>query len=586
MESSPAPNWSAALALAANPANPSEPNIQGVIQRQGTLVVPWDAKLMPKQQRFAPQRSIPDLKLPPNQIFLACSAPTKAIESRNRKSDARPLRTSEREREIDRELLDMADDSSMDLDTVEDLQQKMEAVIGEEFNLNVEPSTGDSSWVKWERAIILMVKAGDAQENEALPWAAERQRKRKLRQRGLKRAYEGTMSLNSRKKRQKQDMLSYCPSKSRCFFAGDHLARTDQHDQDKYRHIKTLGRGGQGTAHLLKSRTTGALIVCKVIYKDQRHYQDHFAYKRGDELYILRDALLPNPRIISIHSALTSSTHIQLYLEYCDGGDLSSLIRKFHHRWNHETREWNYHRIPEAFIWHVLLQLAEALAYIHHGRDHRDLNTQPANKDWLSVIHRDVKPHNVFLRRNARSNNPAHAAAHDEEPYPNVILADFGLAIRARLPGIEPTSDDHCGTERFQPPETPHHSQKGDVYSLGATIFKMLTGTLPEEPDLPNNINASDDDDEGFENWEAALVRMEAESAPGGFEEPWPYSRELVRWVARCVEFEHKVRVGSQELVEGVLGAEARREGEWEGLPGWVWEEENGYRGGKGWSQM
>ncbi|KAL9582544.1 MAG: hypothetical protein Q9212_003239 [Teloschistes hypoglaucus] len=607
MASNAAPHWSAELALAANPANPpegqqtlavswpanppppSEPNIPGVNQGQGTPIVRWESKSMPKEQKSAPQQNAPDLDLPPNQLFLACSAPTKAIESRNSKPDARARRTSEREREVDQELRDMMDDSSMDLDTLEDLELKMKAVIGDSLELHHEPSTGDSSRAKRRYQSVLGSRVfkdilgemglgdhtrgrgkpyvelsshysgellnthlcsqpGDSQNDEALPWAAERQRqRRKLRQRGLKRAYEGTSSLKSRRKKQKQEMLSDGPTKSRRFFAGNNLARTDQQKQDTYDQIKTLGRGGQGTAHLLKSRTTGALLVCKVIYKEIKHHQDHFAYKRGDELFFLRNALLPNPRIINLHSALTSSTQIQLYLEYCDGGDLSSLIRKFHHRYNHETREWDYYRIPECFIWHVFLQLAEALAYIHHGRDHRDSSTQPSNKDWLSVVHRDIKPHNILLRRNAASANPAHAAAHNEEPYPNVILADFGMAIRARLPGSEPTSDQHCGTERFQPPEKPLHSQKGDVYSLGATICKLLTGDLPEEPDLPNNINASDDDDEGFENWEAALVRMEEESAPRGFEEPWPYSRELVRWVARCVEFEHKDRKKKKE---------------------------------------
>ncbi|KAI4103127.1 MAG: hypothetical protein L6R37_004013 [Teloschistes peruensis] len=588
---------------------------------------------MPKQQRSAPQRNVPVLDLPRNQIFLACSAPTKPVEPRNNKSNpvvslnARALRRRERERAIEQELLDEMDDSSLDLNTVEGLQLKIDTVIGQSFDSHIEPSTGNSSRLKHRYRTVLGSRVfkeifgemglgdhsrgqgkpcvelssdfsgellnthlcsqpGDPQKEVALPWTAERQRERKLRRRGLKRAYEGSTALGSRRKRQKQEMLSDGPSESRRFFAGDDLIRTDQRDQDKYERIKTLGRGGQGTAHLLKSCTTGTLIVCKVIYKDKKQYQDWFAYKRGDELFFLREALRPNPRIISLYSALTSPSSIQLYLEYCDGGDLSSLIRKFHRRYNEETREWEYYRIPESFIWHVFLQLAEALAYIHHGRDHRDPNTQPSNKDWLSVVHRDIKPHNVLLRRNSASDNPVHAATHGEEPYPNIILADFGMAISAREPGVEPTSSRHCGTERYQPPEKPHHSQKGDVYSLGAIICKLLTGDLPEENDLPTNINGCDDDDEGFENWEAALICLEADSACAEFEEPWPFSRELVRWVGRCMELEHGIRVGSLELVEGVLWAEARRGGGGEGFPEWVWGEEGGYMGGKGWSQM
>ncbi|KAI4103204.1 MAG: hypothetical protein L6R37_003960 [Teloschistes peruensis] len=95
----------------------------------------------------------------------------------------------------------------------------------------------------------------------------------------------------------------------------------------------------------------------------------------------------------------------------------------------------------ESFIWHVFLQLAEVLAYIHHGRDQRYPKTQLPKKDWISVVYRDIKPYNVLLRRNTASDNPAHAAAYDKEPYPNIILADFGVAIRARLRGFEPSAE-------------------------------------------------------------------------------------------------------------------------------------------------
>ncbi|KAL8763379.1 MAG: hypothetical protein Q9194_007360 [Teloschistes cf. exilis] len=379
----------------------------------------------------------------------------------------------ERERAIEQELLDETDDSSLDLNTVEGLQLKTDTVIGQSFDLPIEPSTGNSSRLKHRYRTV----------------SGSRVFKEIFGEMGLgdDSRGQGSTSLESRRKKQKQEMLSDGPSESRLFFASDGLIRTDQRDQDKYERIKSLGRGGQGTAHLLKSRTTGALIVCKVIYKDEKHYQNY---------------------------------NIQLYLEYCDGGDLSALIRKFHRRYNEETREWDYYRVPESFIWHVFLQLAEALAYIHHGRDHRDPKTELPKENWLSVVHRDIKPHNVLLRRNATSHNPVHAATHDEPPYPNIILADFGMAISAREPGVEPTSSRHCGTERYQPPEKPHHSQKGNVYSLGAIICKLLTGDLAEENDLPTNINGCDDDDEGFEDWEAALMRLEADCAGAEFEEP------------------------------------------------------------------
>ncbi|KAL9031098.1 MAG: hypothetical protein Q9180_006838, partial [Flavoplaca navasiana] len=94
----------------------------------------------------------------------------------------------------------------------------------------------------------------------------------------------------------------------------------------------------------------------------------------------------------------------------------------------------------------------------------------------------DIKPCNIFLQR-----APPHPDHPGPEPYPKIVLADFGLAKQAQKFDEPPTSDNWMGTYVFQPPELPHHSTKGDVWSAGAIIFLMMAGYIPTE-NLPEHI--------------------------------------------------------------------------------------------------
>ncbi len=91
----------------------------------------------------------------------------------------------------------------------------------------------------------------------------------------------------------------------------------------------------------------------------------------------------------------------------------------------------------------LMLQVAEALAYAHQ----------------LGVLHRDIKPSNLLL-----------------DAAGSVWVTDFGLA---KLEGSDgPTrAGDIVGTIRYMPPERfdGWSDRRGDVYSLGATFYEMLT---------------------------------------------------------------------------------------------------------------
>ena len=133
--------------------------------------------------------------------------------------------------------------------------------------------------------------------------------------------------------------------------------------------IRLIGQGGEGEAWLMRSVADNSLVVRKV-FRD-------WPQKWGEplEVKILNEILPKHCSLISLYYySLKPEEHkLHMYYEYCSGGSLESLIPK-----------GKLGSLPESFIWLVFIQLAEALEVLHY------LGTQ-------KVVHRDVKPDNVFL---------------------------------------------------------------------------------------------------------------------------------------------------------------------------------------------
>ena len=199
--------------------------------------------------------------------------------------------------------------------------------------------------------------------------------------------------------------------------------------------VRELGRGSEGTATLVRNRHTGAYYVGKNL----RRYtlldgQPEEVRIRTFYMPLHHRSLLELPMWYFV--AGNSSGGCKIYYEYCAGGDLSRLI----------PRDAAEH--PESFIWHVFIQLAEALNAMHNGGNQR-------------TIHRDVKPENIFLKWPYRRNHP----------YPTIKLGDYGLATTMEVSNT-------AGTWQFIGPEI-QCSTKGDVWALGAVIHELCHGFGP-----------------------------------------------------------------------------------------------------------
>lgn len=348
-------------------------------------------------------------------------------------------------------------------------------------------------------------------------------------------------------------MMSSIARTGKKYYGGPDLERFAFSDKEHYTAIKRLGAGSEGTAHLVKNRRSGAVVVCKVI----PHLENH--NHAESELFFLRDALHRHSRIINLQAALVNHCQTELYLDYCDGGDMATFIEANHWKLNDAY-------IPEAFVWHAFLQLSEALAFIHHGFDRNApfVSGKPElPEQWLAVIHRDIKPANILLQR-ARP-DPDHPGL---EAYPRLVLGDFGMALQATEFNSPPSSYYSVGTYVYQPPECPLHSPKGDVWSIGATVFEMCMGRVPF--DVDQKPEWAEENADAFREWCYTLSRGELEdmfriTEPG-------YSRELQRCLMGALEVAVEWRMSSLELMRTVECSWGRKESVWEPLHPLVFE--------------
>lgn len=225
------------------------------------------------------------------------------------------------------------------------------------------------------------------------------------------------------------------------------VSSSDRTIEQGYKIICKLDEGGQGKTEVVKRKFDNRVFVRKT----QKRFQMHGSIP--EEMHILENVLSPHPSLVAFDHCnyIKKNSSLVLYFEHCEGGDLSDYVP------NPSGK-----RVSENFIWHCFQQLADALAFLHYGYDRKAKD--PYIPRWQPVIHRDVKPENVFLRYKLSK----------KFPNPDVVLGDFGLAT---LTGV---SRD-CGTYKWVGPElgSDRITAKSDVWGLGAVIHALAHGEGP-----------------------------------------------------------------------------------------------------------
>jgi serine/threonine-protein kinase len=206
----------------------------------------------------------------------------------------------------------------------------------------------------------------------------------------------------------------------------------------KYVVVDCIGRGGNGV--VFKARHTlmpQRYVALKTLDSRNLHRSDDAMARFRREIDIV--ARLEHPNVVRAYDVLQTRVHLYLVLEYIAGRDLGTLVR-----------QRGPLPIPEAVDY--VVQAARGLAYAHK----------------CGVVHRDLKPANLLLTSDGV-----------------VKLSDLGLArFYIHEPDDELTNKGLClGTPEFMAPEQAEDSSRADhrsdLYSLGATLFHLLTGELP-----------------------------------------------------------------------------------------------------------
>jgi serine/threonine protein kinase len=215
-----------------------------------------------------------------------------------------------------------------------------------------------------------------------------------------------------------------------------------------YRLVGLLGEGGMGVVYLAEQASPVHRRVALKLVKPGRHAASILRRFETERDTLAR---LDHPNVARIHDAgVSESGHPFVVMEYIDGIPL--------------TRYADQRRLSVRARVDLLLGVCDGVQHAHQR----------------ATIHRDLKPSNVLV------------AEIDGHPTPKVI--DFGLAklTRPDAGGIELTrSGDVLGTPAYMSPEQAvgaldEVDTTTDVYSIGAMLFELLTGSLPfARPDRP-----------------------------------------------------------------------------------------------------
>jgi serine/threonine-protein kinase len=216
-----------------------------------------------------------------------------------------------------------------------------------------------------------------------------------------------------------------------------------------------LGEGGMGIVSLAYHHPTARVFVLKRI----KNVKNTLLAKRFErEVRILRALVHPNI-VRCVDTGVDTSDLPYLVMEFVAGGSLQDLVSAAKGR------------LQPAEAVALIGQALDGLAYIHAQ----------------SIIHRDIKPQNILVRRRQDSGKPGDCTAK---------LADFGLAVSyARAGGTRLTkAGTGLGTLMFMPPEQIRDAasvrEPADTYAMGVTLYYLLTGQYSYNFPAPAEIRA------------------------------------------------------------------------------------------------
>ncbi len=223
----------------------------------------------------------------------------------------------------------------------------------------------------------------------------------------------------------------------------------------KYRIIRVLGQGGFGITYLAENTFFDRYIAIKEFFPKDFCGRDNTSHltlgtqNNAETVSKLKDrflkeakniAKLDHPGIIKIHDIFEENNTAYYVMDYIEGENLNEMVKR-------------NGPLSEEKAVEYIRKVGDALDYIHSR----------------NMTHFDVKPANIMVRKK------------DDQP----ILIDFGLSKQYDSHGdatstlMQGVSQGYSPIELYNPGSISSFSPQTDVYSLGATLYFLLTGTVP-----------------------------------------------------------------------------------------------------------
>lgn len=244
----------------------------------------------------------------------------------------------------------------------------------------------------------------------------------------------------------------------------------------KYRIIRLLGQGGFGITYLAEQVLMERKVCIKEFFlKDHcgrvastsqvslgttsnRAMMEKYQQKFLKEARMI--ARLDHPNIVRIHDVFEENNTAYYVMDYIEGKNLNNLVKE-------------RGALPEAEAISYIHQVGEGLAYVHEK----------------GINHLDIKPGNIMLRSDGRP-----------------VLIDFGMSKQYDNSGEQTSttpigvSEGYAPLEMYQAGGVSDFSPRTDIYELGATLFYLVTGSVPPSAsiilndglmDIPNSISVT-----------------------------------------------------------------------------------------------
>lgn len=212
---------------------------------------------------------------------------------------------------------------------------------------------------------------------------------------------------------------------------------------NRYQILEKIGGGGMAIVYKARCTLLNRIVAVKVL-RPQFVHDEEFVRKFRREAQA--SASLSHPNIVGVYDVGQEKSDYFIVMEYVDGMTLKEYIQSK-----------GCLQIEDAMK--IAKEVAEALVHAHEN----------------SIIHRDIKPHNILLTQSKR-----------------VKVTDFGIAkaITSNTITAQNTNSIMGSVHYFSPEQAKgnYTGVQSDIYSLGIVMYEMLTGQLPFDGESPISI--------------------------------------------------------------------------------------------------